>query len=93
MTLRSHHDIPVQNQRGDGGVDPTHSQPGAREGWVASTRLRTLYPWGKTQYQEAGWASGPVCAYSPEVRALLPRNCTSTSITLIQQIHKEMSTL
>jgi len=92
MTLRSAHDMPVQNQRRDGGLAPTHSQPGARERWVASIRLRTLYPRGKTQYQEAGWALVPVCVDFPEALTLLPRNCISTSITLIK-LHKEMSVL
>jgi hypothetical protein len=33
-----------QAQRGDGGIAPTHSQPGTGRRWVVSTTPRPLYP-------------------------------------------------
>jgi hypothetical protein len=36
--------MPIQAQRGDGGIAPSHSQAGARRRWVVSATLRPLYP-------------------------------------------------
>jgi hypothetical protein len=38
--------MPMQAQRGGGGITPTHSQPGTKR-WVVSTTLRLLYPQDK----------------------------------------------
>jgi hypothetical protein len=37
-------DMPRQAESGGGGIDPTHSLPGARRKWVVSTTLWPLYP-------------------------------------------------
>ena len=44
IRFRSHHDMPMQAQRGDGGKTPFHSQLSTRRRWVVSTTLRKLYP-------------------------------------------------
>jgi len=44
ISLRSHHDMLMQAQRGGGGMAPTHSQLSIRRRWVVSTTLRNLYP-------------------------------------------------
>ena len=39
----SPNDVPVEVERGGGGIAPTHSQPGTRRRWVVSTTFRRLY--------------------------------------------------
>jgi len=41
--VQVNHDMPVQAQRGGGGIAPTHLQTGDKR-WVVSTILRLLYP-------------------------------------------------
>jgi len=82
--------MPVQAQRGGGGIVPAYSQPSTRGRWVVSTILRTHYS-GKDQVpivQEAGWALGllwmaqkisPPLGFNPQTIQPVARcnnNCT-----------------
>ena len=42
VKVKSTHDMPVQEQMGDGGTAPTYSQSGTSRRWVMSTMLRPL---------------------------------------------------
>jgi hypothetical protein len=45
-----------KTQRGDGGITPTHSQPGTRRRWVVSTTIQPLYPRERpSTYCVGGW--------------------------------------
>jgi len=55
--------MPMQAQRGDGGVAATHSKPGVRRKWVISTIFRPHCPLERDPVpivQEALWASALV---------------------------------
>ena len=54
--------MPMQPQRGGGGIDPTHSQPRRQKGCGWSAPSSGRFTPGKHPapiVQEAGWASGP----------------------------------
>jgi hypothetical protein len=78
--------MPMQIQRGGGGVASTYWQSGARTEWVVSTTLRPVFTRKDAVpiVQEAMLASRPVCVGMDNLNptGLRPPKCSASSESL-----------
>jgi hypothetical protein len=82
--------MPMQAQRGGGGLVSNHSQPGIRRGWVVSTTLRPLYPRRNTRYHCTGGWMGPLVGLDV-MENLRPTGIRSRTVQPVESRYTELS--